>query len=306
LLWFSNTFDKEITNDLNKKGYKLIFHDEFNGATIDESKWTFNEFWGYEKNGVIWIKDQVSIKNNEAILTTDKYKGSNPDLLSVSGQLCSYPTFYRKYGYYEIKTKVPPDGIKYWPAFWFATKESWPPEIDMFEFMAAGHSKRMTMTYHWLSDKENWDEIWATIDECIKLGFIPERLPTINENIKYMQNPNNPPIWTPKKQEKVDKLINLRIHKQYGKGLSGYDFSKKYHTYAIKWNEKSITWYFDNVAVFKLKNGQWVNFGKTIKLPEYPMYILINNGAEPGYVFKQEEVPMKMPVNYCRVYEKIN
>jgi len=306
-LWFTKTFNKEILNKIEKDGYDLVFHDEFNNSILDTDKWSTHGHCGYIKDGVAWMPEQVSTKGSNCILTTDKYAGVNPvvDLDgitkyidNVSGMVCSYPAYKKKCGYFEIRAKIPPKGIKYWPAFWLLPSESWPPEIDIFEFMAPEDSKRMTMTYHWLDDEKNKDKIVELIIQCYTKKLIPNIPKTINDAIKLLQQP----LWSKEKQDYIDAIIKLRIHKMCGSGLSGYNFSKKYHTYAINWEPNRITWYFDNIAVFTLKENQWVNFDKKIKLPEYSMYVIINSGACPGYKFKDNEIPMDMFVDYCRVY----
>lgn len=315
-LIFTNRFKKEITNPINKEGWNLIFNDEFEGTEIDKTKWTTEEPW-IVKDNIAWIDSQVSVKDGECLLTSDNYSGPLPivdvngdhyDVKTCSGQIITYPALYRKYGYYETRTKVLPGGIRYWPAFWFGTRESWPPEIDQYEYMGAGDTRRMTMTLHWLDDKPNWDEIWSLINECHQKGYLPEVLSTINDNIKYMQNPNMPPPWSADKQTYIDKLISIRIHKMHVSGLDNMDFSKHYHTYAIKWEQgkngkkDKITWYFDNLAVKTLKDGQWVNFGNYIQLPEHPMYTIIGNGATPGYTFLPGQHPASVHVSYFRCY----
>jgi len=315
-LIFTNRFKKETFNPINKEGYTLIFNDEFEGSEIDKTKWSTEEPW-IVKDNTAWIDSQVSVKDGECLLTTDNYSGPLPivdvngshnDVTTCSGQIFTYPSLYRKYGYYEIRSKVLPGGIKYWPAFWFASRESWPPEIDQYEYMGAGYTRRMTMTLHWLDDKEHWDEIWSLINECHQKGYLPQILPTITENTRYMQNPNEPPPWSADKQTYIDKIISLRIHKMHVSGLNNMDFSKHYHTYGMKWDQGKdgkkdrVTWYFDNLAVKTLKDDQWVNFGKYAQTPDQPMYTIIGNGATPGYVFKPDEVPASVHLSYFRCY----
>jgi beta-glucanase (GH16 family) len=51
----------------------------------------------------------------------------------ISGILTTQGSFSQKYGYFEIRAKVPV-GIGVWPAFWMLADDGgWPPEIDIME-----------------------------------------------------------------------------------------------------------------------------------------------------------------------------
>ena len=66
----------------------------------------------------------------------------------VSGILTSQSSFSQKYGYFEIRSKIPV-GSAVWPAFWLLANDGgWPPEIDVME----GRGERpgdVVMTTHW-------------------------------------------------------------------------------------------------------------------------------------------------------------
>jgi len=66
----------------------------------------------------------------------------------VSGILTSQNSFSQKYGYFEIRSKVPA-GTGVWPAFWMLANDGgWPPELDVLE----GRGQRpgdLAMTTHW-------------------------------------------------------------------------------------------------------------------------------------------------------------
>ena len=68
----------------------------------------------------------------------------------VSGILTTQSRFSQKYGYFEIRSKVPV-GTGVWPAFWLLADDGgWPPEIDVME----GRGERpddLVMTTHWRS-----------------------------------------------------------------------------------------------------------------------------------------------------------
>ena len=66
----------------------------------------------------------------------------------ISGILTTQSRFSQKYGYFEIRAKIPV-GIGVWPAFWMLADDGgWPPEIDVME----GRGQRpgdLVMTTHW-------------------------------------------------------------------------------------------------------------------------------------------------------------
>jgi beta-glucanase (GH16 family) len=66
----------------------------------------------------------------------------------VSGILTTQRSFSQKYGYFEIRSKIPV-GTAVWPAFWLLANDGgWPPEIDVME----GRGERpgdVVMTTHW-------------------------------------------------------------------------------------------------------------------------------------------------------------
>jgi len=66
----------------------------------------------------------------------------------VSGILTTQSSFSQKYGYFEIRSKIPV-GTGVWPAFWMLANDGgWPPELDVME----GRGQRpgdLVMTTHW-------------------------------------------------------------------------------------------------------------------------------------------------------------
>jgi len=93
------------------------------------------------RDGVLSIVATRTPPNLKSALFDNEY---------VSGILTTQSVFSQKYGYFEIRAKIPV-GIGVWPAFWMLADDGgWPPEIDIME----GRGQRpddMVMTTHWRS-----------------------------------------------------------------------------------------------------------------------------------------------------------
>ncbi|MCQ2516545.1 MAG: family 16 glycosylhydrolase [Saccharofermentans sp.] len=130
------------------EGYSLLWHDEFNGTTLNESiwnrelrepGWTNNELQEYtdsEEN--IYVQDGCLVLR--AIQTIDE----NGDTYYTSGKVNSQNNTDFMYGRVEVRARVP-EGQGLWPAAWMMpTDESyygqWPKcgEIDIMEVL--GHN----------------------------------------------------------------------------------------------------------------------------------------------------------------------
>ncbi|MGB0882231.1 MAG: glycoside hydrolase family 16 protein [Vicingaceae bacterium] len=141
-------------NPIQKEGWELTFNDEFNGDKLDREKWRDSYYWGgrYNKDGVNYYgKDQFQFTDSTLLLVAEKNVG-NDSLLYKSGLIDSSPSFKQQYGYFEIRSKNP-KGTGFWPAFWLVSTESWPPEIDIYEFYT-NEPGRIKTNQHWLNGRK--------------------------------------------------------------------------------------------------------------------------------------------------------
>lgn len=157
-------------------GYKLAFNDEFQGNTLNREKWHTrlieNGGNGQHLNDEIQrYRDNHSVSNGFLTLSATK----QADGTYSAGMIRSDRTF--GHGFFEIRVKMP-KGKGVWPALWLrpdvgASGElSWPPEIDIFEFVVNGVEETPNKIHSgtWpaegytakkLSAITGWNETWT-------------------------------------------------------------------------------------------------------------------------------------------------
>ena len=165
---------------------RRTFHDDFDEHPLSHGKWAPHyaggaawpeaRYWGGEGSD---FKRKTAWNGEQQIYVDPRYAGRSTTplgldpftvrdgLLSivasrtppalkevlfnneyVSGILTTQGSFAQKFGYFEIRAKIPV-GQGVWPAFWMlADNGGWPPEIDILE----GRGQRpgdLVMTTHW-------------------------------------------------------------------------------------------------------------------------------------------------------------
>jgi beta-glucanase (GH16 family) len=140
------------------QNYQLVWSDEFDGTTIDNTKWTFetgaggwgNNEWEYYTNRTA----NAYVDSGRLVIKAIKesYAGSN----YTSARMKTQGKISWKYGKIEARIKLP-YGQGLWPAFWMLgdniSTVSWPKcgEIDIMEMIGStGAGDRTTYgTAHW-------------------------------------------------------------------------------------------------------------------------------------------------------------
>jgi beta-glucanase (GH16 family) len=145
-------------NSFVPAGYSLAFNDEFNGTTLNRNKWYTRFVYGSGTTDYLNDEKQRYKDNNNHVVANGVLNlvaryvptGSPTGVNYESGMIRSDWT--ARYGYYEARVKVP-GGLGVWPAFWLnsdvsdAGKLSWPPEIDIFEFVNNGVEDTTSMLH---------------------------------------------------------------------------------------------------------------------------------------------------------------
>ena len=124
----------------------LSFDDEFNGTSLDPSKWTVCYPWNCtnsgNKNELEWYQAQNVTESGGTLQITAKVQTAH-GMPFTSGLIQTDKKFTFRYGYMEIRVRLP-QGQGLWPAFWaLPTNETFPPEIDAFEYYGANPTAAM-------------------------------------------------------------------------------------------------------------------------------------------------------------------
>jgi len=163
--------------DCLEDGYKLVFDDEFDGDTLDTSKWGYNYSWGHSHNHAAWcVPENVVVKDGiltlvgenkqhpDAVGKQGTFNNKKYDIIYTSGAVNTHHKYNFTYGYFEARMKMP-KGKGMWPAWWML-KDGWPPEIDMLEILCS-KPNMIHVNYHygpaWNQEKSH--------EQVLDLGF---------------------------------------------------------------------------------------------------------------------------------------
>lgn len=208
-------------NTVDLKGYELVFEDEFEGSSLDRSKWNDAQsvdtlHWGAVRNGGYWHKDMISVENGALHIRTkyvDEQQAAAYGGDYRAGWYSAYVTTLDSnpsdtsnpdsflYGYFETRC-ILPDGQGLWSAFWMMNHGVYEvngsgedgTEIDVFESLRGEKTNK-------LRDTVGINLHWDGYNEAHQ-----------HENVGYFYA-NNP--------------------------------YKEYNTYGVKWTEKEYIFYIN-------------------------------------------------------------
>ncbi len=142
-----------FTGSIFAQGYKLVWSDEFNGTSLDQSKWS-NETGNNNGNNNEWEYYTSRTQNcsvKDSVLTITALKENYSGFNYTSARINTQNKFSFKYGKIEARIKLP-YGKGMWPAFWLLgvniNSVGWPScgENDIME-MIGGNGRTSTTVF---------------------------------------------------------------------------------------------------------------------------------------------------------------
>lgn len=134
----------------SREDSRLIWADEFNGRTLDLSKWVYKSLG--PRRDAINVKDSISLDGKGHLIITTRKKGDewHTGMISTKGK------FEQAFGYFECRVKLQTQE-GHWSAFWLQSPRmgetagnprEYGAEIDIFEYLAR---KKDTIQHalHW-------------------------------------------------------------------------------------------------------------------------------------------------------------
>ena len=269
--------------------WDLVWADEFDGASLDASRWTaFDDCWGggnNERQCYTPRDENVRVANGRLVLTARREDWTGPAWPAsfnrdpaergskrfTSGKIASAGLASWTYGRFEMRARFP-QGQGIWPAFWMMPEEShyggWPRsgEIDIFEAVNLG----------------------VECDTCEGGGE--------NSVLGTLHYGDQPP---------GNKYTNREI--SFPGVLDG-----EFHTYGVIWEQGRFTWTVDGEPFGTLTSSQWFTAASSDPQAPFdrPFHLILNlavGGNWPENTslggVSEEGFPKRMEVDWVRVWQ---
>ncbi len=108
--------------------YRLVWQDEFDGDSMDTTKWSGSAHMSAPDIELSWKPGVVDVADGKVTLTTDAIdrsrKAGEGYRYTSNLALSTCDTMNYKWGYLEMRAKVPFFGLGEWPSFWMHSRDA--------------------------------------------------------------------------------------------------------------------------------------------------------------------------------------
>jgi beta-glucanase (GH16 family) len=124
-------------------GWVLSFEDNFNGTSIDSSKWSAPS----RQDGAPWNYQTPANAQVANGILTQVVTRRDASTYNIS-EIETRDRFEPIYAYFEarVKTSWSPSS---WPSFWTVSRFGWPPELDIFENWGGANASMSAQNWHY-------------------------------------------------------------------------------------------------------------------------------------------------------------
>ena len=127
-------------------GWRQVFTDDFNGRTLDLSKWRL--YWGKPGGDPAGWFDPRHVSVSNGILVISAYRDRRDEGRWATGGLSSSPGLVQTYGKYLVRFRLDPGiGVGH-AALLMPANNSWPPEIDFSEDNGSGRTGTLATLHY--------------------------------------------------------------------------------------------------------------------------------------------------------------
>lgn len=263
----------------HKKDWKLVWSEEFNGDSLDRSRWEYEtgfvrnkemQYYTKERSQNVRLEDGLLvIEGRKERMKNRIYNPNSPNWIRnreyahyTSGSIHTRGKVQFQYGRIEVRAKMP-KGKGMWPAIWTLgvnlPKVGWPHcgEIDIMEYVG-----------------KQWNVIHANV---------------------HFDDP---------KMRDFKLKNNKDAHK---KGVSAQfrssNLSKEFHLYSVEWEEQKIRFFVNDqqYAEFNIDDAG-IGGDNPFRKPHYLLLNLALGGSWGGNI-EDAALPQKYLVDYVRYYK---
>lgn len=261
----------DIEDDGLERDWQLTWSDEFEGDSLDLTKWRIDEgngFWnddvwepGWGNNEKQYYhEDNVTVEDGKLILEAreEQRTDQHGTYEYTSGKILSDGLFSQTYGRFEASMKLP-EGQGYWPAFWMM------PQDDTYG-------------------------TWASSGELDIMENRGSEIDKVGGAIHYGGE------WP------------LNTHSASEYTFTGDNRTTDFNTYSVEWEPDEIRWYVNDDLYWR--TSDWHSEGGYYPAPFNQDFHVILNLAVGGWYGGEPdattEFPAQVEVDYVRVYEDAN
>jgi beta-glucanase (GH16 family) len=246
------------------QGWKLVWHDEFNGKQLDPKKWNVLLREHSKHNELQYYLPDEAYLENGCLRLRSRVRDFGA-MHFTSGRVDTSGKFAPTYGRFEIRARLPA-GKGLWPAHWlYPQNRNWEMEYLMADALEKGKERLIPEARPWYS-------------EIDIMEFLGHQTNLFYGTLHY---------YTFDGQKKTSSVT----------WKADSDLSQDFHLYALEWEPDAMRWFFDGQLIHTTTNG-------IPHTPHYLILNTAVGGAWPGNPDGTTVFPQYHDIDYVRVYQR--